>query len=270
MLAGIPGGMNPPAANWDYVDRLKKLTRMKLVLKGIETRDDARLAREHGVDGIIVSNHGGRALDTGRSTIDALREVVDAAGAGMPVLVDGGFRRGTDVFKALALGANAVGHRPSVCLGAQRVRPAGRRARARHPAGRTSVDDAAVRDAGDSADHPRRWRRQPRKPSITCGIGETFTNRGTVPRLRDSPHAPPPLAHSPTPCHLRRHDFQLSEFAAPRIRRFLRVVICRASGADLPDPVAASSDTSSAPSRATVTPTGRPHASIAVPFSPVL
>jgi isopentenyl diphosphate isomerase/L-lactate dehydrogenase-like FMN-dependent dehydrogenase len=109
MLAGIPGGMNPPAANWDYVDRLKKLTRMTLVLKGIETREDARLARERGVDGLIVSNHGGRALETGRSTIEALAEVIDAAGTGMPVLVDGGFRRGTDVFKALALGARAVG-----------------------------------------------------------------------------------------------------------------------------------------------------------------
>ena len=108
MLAGIPGGMNPAAANWAYVDRLKKLTKMKLVLKGIETREDARLAREHGIDGLIVSNHGGRALETGRSTIEVLGEVVDAAG-GMPVLVDGGFRRGTDVFKALALGARAVG-----------------------------------------------------------------------------------------------------------------------------------------------------------------
>jgi isopentenyl diphosphate isomerase/L-lactate dehydrogenase-like FMN-dependent dehydrogenase len=108
MLAGIPGGMNPPAANWDYVDRLKKLTTMKLVLKGIETREDARLARERGVDGLIVSNHGGRALETGRSTIELVAEVVDAAGS-MPVLVDGGFRRGTDVFKALALGARAVG-----------------------------------------------------------------------------------------------------------------------------------------------------------------
>jgi 4-hydroxymandelate oxidase len=109
MLEGIKGGMNPPAATWDYVDRLKKMTRMKLVLKGIETREDARLAREHGVDGIIVSNHGGRALDTGRGTIDVLGEVVDAAGSGIPVLMDGGVRRGTDVFKALALGARGVG-----------------------------------------------------------------------------------------------------------------------------------------------------------------
>jgi isopentenyl diphosphate isomerase/L-lactate dehydrogenase-like FMN-dependent dehydrogenase len=109
MFKGLEAAMNPAAATWEYVDRLKKLTRMKLVLKGIETREDARLAREHGVDGIVVSNHGGRALDTNRSTIEALSEVVDGAGAGMPVFVDGGFRRGTDIFKALAMGARAVG-----------------------------------------------------------------------------------------------------------------------------------------------------------------
>lgn len=109
MFQGIEGGFNPPAATWEYVDRLRKLTKMKLMLKGLETREDARLAREHGVEGIIVSNHGGRAMETGRSTIEELGEVVEAAGPGIPVFVDGGFRRGTDVFKALALGARAVG-----------------------------------------------------------------------------------------------------------------------------------------------------------------
>ena len=109
MFKGIPGGMNPATATWDYVDRLKKLTKMKLLLKGLDTREDARLAREHGVDGIIVSNHGGRSTETGRSTIEALGEVVDAAGTQIPVLVDGGFRHGTDVYKALALGARGVG-----------------------------------------------------------------------------------------------------------------------------------------------------------------
>jgi len=109
MMSGITGGMNPPAANWAYLDRLRKFTRMKLVLKGIETREDARLARERGVDGVVVSNHGGRATETGRATIDALSEVVDGAGGQIPVFVDGGFRRGTDIFKALALGAKAVG-----------------------------------------------------------------------------------------------------------------------------------------------------------------
>jgi isopentenyl diphosphate isomerase/L-lactate dehydrogenase-like FMN-dependent dehydrogenase len=109
MFKGIDGGMNPSFATWEHVDRLKKLTKMKVMLKGLETREDARLAREHGVDGIIVSNHGGRATETGRSTIEALSEVVDAAGPQVPVFVDGGFRRGTDVYKALALGARAVG-----------------------------------------------------------------------------------------------------------------------------------------------------------------
>ena len=109
MFAGLSGQMNPSGANWSYVDRLKKLTSMKLVLKGIDTAEDARLAREHGADGIVVSNHGGRATETGRGTIDILPEVVDAVGSQIPVFVDGGFRRGTDVYKALAIGARAVG-----------------------------------------------------------------------------------------------------------------------------------------------------------------
>ena len=109
MFAGLSGEMNPPWADWSYVDRLKKMTKMKLLLKGIDTAEDAVLAREHGVDGVVVSNHGGRATETGRGTIDILPEVVDAVGGRIPVLVDGGFRRGTDVFKALSLGASAVG-----------------------------------------------------------------------------------------------------------------------------------------------------------------
>ena len=109
MFTGLAGGINPPQATWAYVDRLKKLTTMKLVLKGIDTPEDAVLAREHGVDGIVVSNHGGRAADTGRGTIDILPDVIDAVGSQIPVFVDGGFRRGTDVYKALAIGARAVG-----------------------------------------------------------------------------------------------------------------------------------------------------------------
>ncbi|HEV2690853.1 MAG TPA: alpha-hydroxy acid oxidase [Bryobacteraceae bacterium] len=102
------GGQNS-AMTWDFLDRLKKLTPMKLVVKGIQTREDAVLCREHGVDGILVSNHGGRAEETGRGSIECLPEVVDAVGGKIPVLIDSGFRRGTDVFKALALGATAVG-----------------------------------------------------------------------------------------------------------------------------------------------------------------
>ena len=109
MFAGLSGEMNPPAADWTWVDRLRKMTRMKLLLKGIDTAEDAVLAREHGADGVIVSNHGGRATETGRGTMAILPEVIDAAGPRFPVFVDGGFRRGTDVLKALAIGARAVG-----------------------------------------------------------------------------------------------------------------------------------------------------------------
>ena len=109
MFEGLSGNMNPSRATWDYVDRLKKLTKMKLVLKGIDTPEDAVLARDHGADGIVVSNHGGRSTETNRGTIDILPEVIDAVGRQFPVFVDGGFRRGTDVYKALAIGARAVG-----------------------------------------------------------------------------------------------------------------------------------------------------------------
>ncbi len=97
-----------PHMNWAFVDRLRNLTSMRVVLKGIVTYEDATLALEHGVDGLIVSNHGGRAIDSRRATIDSLPEVVDAIGGRIPVLVDGGFRRGTDIFKALAIGADAI------------------------------------------------------------------------------------------------------------------------------------------------------------------
>jgi isopentenyl diphosphate isomerase/L-lactate dehydrogenase-like FMN-dependent dehydrogenase len=98
-----------PSLTWDFIKRLKDVTRMKVVIKGLETREDAVLAVENGADGIVVSNHGGRATETGRATIEALPEVVQAVAGRIPVLVDGGVRRGTDVFKALALGASAVG-----------------------------------------------------------------------------------------------------------------------------------------------------------------
>jgi 4-hydroxymandelate oxidase len=101
--------INAPTFSWQQVDRLKKITKMKLVLKGIETREDARLCVEHGVDGILVSNHGGRATETYRATIECLPEVIDGVGGRIPVMVDGGIRRGTDIYKALAYGARAVG-----------------------------------------------------------------------------------------------------------------------------------------------------------------
>jgi isopentenyl diphosphate isomerase/L-lactate dehydrogenase-like FMN-dependent dehydrogenase len=94
---------------WDFVKRLKDTTRMKVFIKGIVTREDAELAMTHGVNGLFVSNHGGRAENSGRATISSLPEVVAGVAGRAPVIVDGGFRRGVDIFKGLALGAPAVG-----------------------------------------------------------------------------------------------------------------------------------------------------------------
>jgi isopentenyl diphosphate isomerase/L-lactate dehydrogenase-like FMN-dependent dehydrogenase len=98
-----------PAMDWAFLDRLRKTWKGKLYIKGMDTREDAKMCVDHGVDGMLVSNHGGRSTETLRATIEALPEVVAAVGGKIPVFVDGGFRRGTDVFKALALGAKGVG-----------------------------------------------------------------------------------------------------------------------------------------------------------------
>lgn len=104
-----PGQAGRNTLTWETLRRLKNTTSMKVLVKGIETSDDAELCVQYGADGVIVSNHGGRATESGRATIDSLPEVIQAVRGRIPVLVDGGFRRGTDVFKALALGARAVG-----------------------------------------------------------------------------------------------------------------------------------------------------------------
>ncbi len=105
---GGPAGERPPYT-WNWVNRLKGMSDMNLVVKGIVTAEEAELAIEHGADGIYVSNHGGRAVNSLWSTIDALPEVVAAVRGRVPVMIDSGVRRGGDVFKALALGADAVG-----------------------------------------------------------------------------------------------------------------------------------------------------------------
>ena len=116
VAAGAAGEMTPAqfislidaALDWDDIERFVAESPLPVVLKGILTPEDARLAVEHGVAGVIVSNHGGRQLDTVLSGADALPAVADAVGDRIDVLVDGGIRRGTDVFKALCLGARAV------------------------------------------------------------------------------------------------------------------------------------------------------------------
>ena len=101
-------GIGDPSMTWDDLSWLRANTSMNLVLKGIVTAEDARLCRKAGVDGVIVSNHGGRQEGNGRGTMDVLPEVADVLSGKMPVLMDGGIRRGADVFKALAAGADAV------------------------------------------------------------------------------------------------------------------------------------------------------------------
>lgn len=112
MMEGIdlqPGtSVTHPGMDWEFVRRLRDATDMKLVIKGLTLAEDAALAVENGVDGILVSNHGGRADASGYATIRSLPEVVTAVNGAVPVLVDGGIRRGTDILKALALGADAV------------------------------------------------------------------------------------------------------------------------------------------------------------------
>jgi (S)-2-hydroxy-acid oxidase len=96
------------SVTWRDVERYASHTGLPVILKGIVTREDAILACEHGADGVVISNHGGRQLDGVAPTLDALPEVVEAVAGRIPVLLDGGIRRGTDVLKALALGAQAV------------------------------------------------------------------------------------------------------------------------------------------------------------------
>jgi len=109
--------LNNPAMTWDVIARMREVTSMRIFIKGLETGIDAALAVQYGADGIWVSNHGGRATETGRGTIECLPEIVSAVNGRVPIIVDGGFRRGTDIYTALALGASAVGIGRPYCWG---------------------------------------------------------------------------------------------------------------------------------------------------------
>ena len=97
-----------PGISWKHLDEVRRLFKGPMLLKGVVRVDDAELALQHGIEGIIVSNHGGRALDYGPSTLEALPGMVAAVKGRIPILIDSGFRRGSDIFKALALGAQGV------------------------------------------------------------------------------------------------------------------------------------------------------------------
>ena len=107
-LAAYVAELLDPALTWDAIGWLRSVTKLPVVVKGIVRADDARRAVAAGAAGIVVSNHGGRQLDASPATIEVLARVVDAVAGGAEVLLDGGVRRGTDVVKALALGARAV------------------------------------------------------------------------------------------------------------------------------------------------------------------
>ncbi|XP_010222185.1 PREDICTED: hydroxyacid oxidase 2 isoform X2 [Tinamus guttatus] len=105
---GLPPNSLDPSVTWNDIHWLQSLTHLPIIIKGILTKEDAELAVRHGAQGIIVSNHGGRQLDGGPATIDALVEVVEAVQGRVEVYLDGGIRKGSDVLKALALGARCV------------------------------------------------------------------------------------------------------------------------------------------------------------------
>jgi 4-hydroxymandelate oxidase len=107
-MSGVHNLM-PTAMSWEYLDKLRKIVKVKLIIKGVVTGEDAALCLQHGADAIIISNHGGRNEETLRSTLECLPEIASAVRGRVPVFLDGGIRRGTDVFKALALGATGVG-----------------------------------------------------------------------------------------------------------------------------------------------------------------
>jgi isopentenyl diphosphate isomerase/L-lactate dehydrogenase-like FMN-dependent dehydrogenase len=106
-LAGMTGTI-VTNLTWDTIRRLRDTVKVKLVLKGILAFEDAKLAADAGIDAIVVSNHGGRVEDGVSATIDVLPEIVAAVGGRIPILIDSGFRRGSEIVKALALGASAV------------------------------------------------------------------------------------------------------------------------------------------------------------------
>ena len=125
-LTGIKGGGESSNLDWDTVKRMRDVTKMKIMLKGIVTADDAELAVQNGLDGILVSNHGGRGEDNGRSTIDALPEIIAAVKGRVPVIVDSGFSPWHRCGEGVGDGCAGGRDWPALSVGSWRVRPARR------------------------------------------------------------------------------------------------------------------------------------------------
>ena len=140
--------------DWEYIKQLRDQWPGKLLLKGVQRADDAERAAAIGCDGVVVSNHGGRQLDGAASTLESLPEVSKAVGSKLTVLLDGGVRRGVDILKARALGAQARAYRPGDALRRDGGRRAGRAARARDPVDRAGARDAALRGSLGRRDRP--------------------------------------------------------------------------------------------------------------------
>ncbi|MQF82637.1 alpha-hydroxy-acid oxidizing protein [SAR202 cluster bacterium AD-802-E10_MRT_200m] len=116
-VSGGKYGANASTVTWETIDRIKELIKIPLIIKGVATAEDAALALNHNFDMVWVSNHGGRQLDHGLGTIDTLPEIVDAIKGKVPIIVDGGIQRGTDILKSIALGADAVAIGKLQCWG---------------------------------------------------------------------------------------------------------------------------------------------------------
>ena len=116
-VSGGKYGANASTVTWETIERIKELINIPLIIKGVSTSEDAALALSHGIDMIWVSNHGGRQLDHGLGAIDTLPEIVDAIQGTVPIIIDGGIQRGTDILKSIALGANAVAIGKLQCWG---------------------------------------------------------------------------------------------------------------------------------------------------------
>ncbi len=151
--------------SWEYLDQVRKFIKTPIIIKGIVTAEDARLCVERGFNGIVVSNHGGRSMDYGPSTLEALPEIVAAVNGKIPVMIDSGFRRGSDVLKALALGADAVwlGRAARWALGA--FGPVG----VQRSADRDHFQGAGRRGGGDRKDHACVDRFEHREAELAVG-----------------------------------------------------------------------------------------------------